>query len=324
MTASDMHTRAMLAKLSIRAWSARKYDRKITAETNEAHGATSDAGRYNKMLLPGDAPTYKALCQHISALRLTHYAQSLAWSDEGWRLLPVKNYQNYTDALRTGQHEFNRLLSEFLADYPALRSEARARLNGMYNDEDYPSDLASKYDFAIEFAPVPCGSDFRVTLSDEEIAVIAARTEERVKQAFADAHIDACKRLYDAVARIRERLTGIDVCSNCDGKGITIETRKRPDKGQTVTCWICDGKGQTESTFRDSLITNARELCDVLTRLNVANDAKLDTLRHEVELLATAEPQTLRDVPQVRNDTAERAETILAAMRATYGGAVIA
>ena len=288
MTASDMHTRAMLAKLSIRAWSARKYDKKITAETNEAHGATSDAGRYNKMLLPGDAPTYKALCQHISALRLTHYAQSLAWSDEGWRLLPVKNYQNYTDALRTGQHEFNRLLSEFLADYPALRSEAKARLNGMYNDEDYPSDLASKYDFAIEFAPVPCGSDFRVTLSKEEIDIIAARTEERVSQAFKDAHIDACKRLYDAVARIRERLSSPD------------------------------------AIFRDSLITNARELCDVLTRLNVANDAKLDTLRHEVELLATAEPQTLRDVPEVRNDTAERAETILAAMRATYGGAVIA
>jgi hypothetical protein len=288
MTASDLHTRAMLVKLSISAWSARKYDRKITQETNEAHGATADAGRYNKHLMPSDAPTYKALNAHISALRLTHYAQSLAWSDEGWRLLPVKNYQSYQDAIRAGQHTFNQLLSEFLADYPALKDEARRRLNGMYSEDDYPANLASKFSFAVEFAPVPSGSDYRVTLSQEEIEIIAARTDERAKQAFADAQADACKRLYDAVAKIHERLA------------------------------------QPEAIFRDSLIDNARELCGVLSRLNLADDPKLEELRRETELLASTAPQTLRDLPHVRTDTATRAQSILDAMKATYGSAVIA
>jgi hypothetical protein len=126
-----------------------------------------------------------------------------------------------------------------------------------------------------------------VTLSQEEIAVIAGRTEERVAQAFKDAQADAVKRLYDAVARIRERLASPD------------------------------------AIFRDSLIENARELCGVLSRLNLADDAKLEELRRETELLAVTNPQTLRDLPEVRNDTANRAQSILDAMKATYGGSVI-
>ena len=133
----------MLVHLKLEAWSARKYDRKVTQETNDAHGATADAGRYNKHLMPADAATYKALTQHIGALRLTNYAQTLPWSDEGWRLLPVKNYQNYTDTIRAGQHTFNRLLSEFVADYPALRAEAarplRARRRMRYGACMMPS-----------------------------------------------------------------------------------------------------------------------------------------------------------------------------------------
>ena len=287
MNSQELHTRAMLVHLKLEAWSARKYDRKVTQETNDAHGATADAGRYNKHLMPADAATYKALTQHIGALRLTNYAQTLPWSDEGWRLLPVKNYQNYTDTIRAGQHTFNRLLSEFVADYPALRAEAARRLNGMYSEDDYPSDLAGKYSITVEYAPVPAGSDFRVTLSQEEINVIAARTEERVKAAFESAQADAVRRLYDAVAKIQERL-------------------QVPD-----------------AIFRDSLIENARELCGVLSNLNLADDPKLEELRRQTELLAVTAPQTLRDLPHVRQDTADRAQGILDAMVSTYGKGVL-
>lgn len=288
MTASDMHTRAMLVSLRISAWSARKYDRKVSQDTATAHGTTLDAGRYNKHLLPGDAGSYKALVSHVANLRVSHYAQTLAWSDDGWRLLPVKNYSAYTDMLRQGFHTADTLLSEFCTEYPSLQNDARRILNGMYSDTDYPSNIRSRYGWSVEYAPVPCGTDFRVTLAAGEIEAIAARTEERVKQAFSDAQQDAVKRLADCLSRIHERLA------------------------------------QPNAIFRDSLIGNARELCDVLTRLNLTGDAQLEALRRQTEILAASDPQTLRDNPDVRVSTANEAQSILDAMTATYGKGIFA
>lgn len=314
-----MNTRAILVSLSISAWSARKYDKKVTKDTNEAHNASHDAGRYNKMLLPGDASTYKALAQHIAAARLRHTEQTLPWSDEGRRILPIKNFDKYTDITRADQHKFNSLLNDFWHDYPRLREDAKAKLNGMYLESDYPEDVRGRYSFKVVIDPVPTGSDYRVALPQDDIDHIAATTEERVKQAFADAQADAVKRLYSVVEKIRERLTTKNTCTNCGGKGEAVETRKGPEKGTTVPCWICEGVGKTNAEYRDTLITNARELCDILTRLNVADDPNLEKARAEVELLAITEPQILREDEKARTNTAKRAQDILDAMTATYG-----
>jgi hypothetical protein len=286
MANDTLLSRAMLASLRISSWSARKYDKKVTKETNLAHGADEDAGRYNKMLLPGDASSYKALASHIAATRVLHYEQTLAWSDDGWRLLPIANYTKYTDKLRAAKHTYDSLLGDFLADYPALQQAARIKLNGMYRDEDYPSNLASKYGFGIEYNPVPAGGDFRVELSQDEIDIIATRTESRIKNAFEDAHKDAVKRLYDCVSRIHERLA------------------------------------QPEAIFRDSLISNATELTDVLSRLNISNDVNLESLRRATASLATVSPDILRNDAVTRIQTANDAQSILDTMLNVYGKAV--
>ena len=285
---SNLISRAMLASLRISSWSGAKFDRKVTEETNTAHGAASDAGRYNKKLLPSGDNSFKKLTSHIAAVRVLHAAQTLAWSDDGWRLLPVANYQRYTDKLRDAKHVYDSLLADFLADYPQLRQDARVKLNGMYRDDDYPDDVAAKYDFAIEYSPVPSGGDFRVELSQAEIDVIATRTESRVKTAFEDAHRDAVKRLYKCVASIHERLASPD------------------------------------AIFRDSLINNATELCDVLTRLNISGDANLETLRKQTDALATVQPATLRNDTVTRIQTANAAQGILDSMMSVYGKGIAA
>ena len=108
----NLISRAMLASLRISSWSARKYDKKVTEDTNAAHGADKDAGRYNKMLLPGDASSYKALTSHLAAVRQLHYAETLPWDDSGRRLLPMANYQHYTDVMRNARHTADALLAE--------------------------------------------------------------------------------------------------------------------------------------------------------------------------------------------------------------------
>jgi hypothetical protein len=285
ITPTSIHSRAMLVSLRLSAWTARKYDKKITQETNSAHGAVADAGRYNKMLLPGDCASYKALNQLIGNTRTEHYQNTLAWSDEGWRLLPTANYQEYSGFTRKRKAEFTTLLDEFLQEYPTLRDSAKIRLNGMYKEEDYPtiSQIRNKFGFYLDFSPLPAQGDFRVDLPSEDIRRIESAMQDRVALATSDAMKDAWQRLQDCVKHIHDRMS-------------------TPD-----------------AIFRDSLIYNARELCDVLGRLNVTGDTQLEAFRAEVEeSLAANDPDTLRENDSLREDTAVLADDILTRMSAFY------
>jgi hypothetical protein len=280
--ATSIHSRALLVWLRISTWSARKYDKGITAEINARHNATSDAGRYNKLLLPGDAKAYKALVAIAGSIRTQHYSNTLAWSDEGWRLLPTANYATYTAWLRKQQNAFAIALDEFASDYPALRAQASRLLNGMYSDADYPDvqDLRSRFALAVSYQPVPAQGDVRVDLGADQIAIIESAIGEQTQRAVHDAMRDAWGRLHDVVSKIADRLS------------------------------------QPEAIFRDSLITNADDCCDVLQRLNVTDDPDLEAMRQRVKReLTRYSPETLRDVPSHRQQTADRAASILTAMQ---------
>ena len=67
--------------------------------------------------------------------------------------------------------------------------------------------------------------------------------------------------------------------------------------------------------FRDSLITNIQDLVDLLPRLNLTGDPRLEDLRREVaDKLLGYEPEALRRDQFARQETAQAAEKILAAM----------
>lgn len=285
MSDTTIHNRAMLVSLRLSAWTARKYDKGISNKVAKDFNAQSDAGRYNKMLIPSDAISYKALNQLIGKIRTDYYANTLAWSDEGWRLLPTANYQQFADFTRKAKAEFNALLNDFLAEYPALKENAKMRLNGMYQESDYPtvSQIAGKFGFYLDFSPLPAQGDFRLDLPSDELARLEADKQAQVKGAIDGAMSDAWNRLYTCVKHIHERLS------------------------------------QPDAIFRDSLISNAAELCDILTRLNVTGNPDLENLRAEVEgYIASQDADTLREDDQAREDVATLADDILSRMAAFY------
>jgi hypothetical protein len=286
VTTSTLHSRAMLVKLSISTWTARRFDKLITAEVNESHGASEDAGRYNKHLLSGES--FKAVSKIASDTRTAHYANTLAWTDEGWRLLPTANWQTYTDLTRALRSQFDAALSDFVTEYPRLKELARTRLNGMYKDSDYPAphQMRDKYKFSVDFSPIPSAGDFRLDLPQSQIDVLEAQIEDRVTVATSEAMREIWDRLYDTVEAMKERL------------------------------------GKPGAIFRDSLVYNARELTELLKRLNVTGDANLEAMRVAVrDGLTLADPQTLRTDSVVRAETAQKATQILSAMSSAFGTA---
>jgi len=287
MTTTDtaIHTRALLVWLQISTWSARKYDRSVSNKVNRDAGASDDAGRYNKLLLPGDASSYKTLITLLGSLRAWHYNETLAWSDEGNRLLTTANFTHYADTLRQKSAEIDRAIDAFVDDYPALRTAAALKLQGLYKPEDYPdvSDIRGKFGVKVSYNPVPIASDIRVNLAADQIAAIEASINDNNRSAVDTAMADCWQRLHTVVAAVATKLA------------------------------------DPTAIFRDSLIGNASELCDVLKRLNVTDDPDLESMRATVlHQIASMAPQTLRDSKHARQDTADKAKAILDSMAAFY------
>lgn len=283
MSTINIQSEAVLVSLRISTWTARKYDRKVTDKVNKDHGAVADAGRYNKHLLPGDNETYKALVSHMSGARQRHYDQTLAWDDSGRRLLPHANNAAYRDFIADIKNVFNNnLYPAFRAAYPDLKDNARRLLNGMFVEDDYPtlSELDRKFSIAVDYEPVP-RSDYKTTeLSRPVIEEMERRHAEREQRLIETAVGDAWQRLYTCVESLQERLA------------------------------------TPNAIFRNSLIVNLRDCCDVLSRLNVTHDPQLEKLRQTaLDNIARYEPDTLRDNERTRATVARVAGSLMTEIR---------
>ncbi len=276
---NGLSEKAMLVKLSITKWSARKYDRKISREVADKYGTDQDRGRYNKVLVAHEH--LQAIQKAESAARTFNYENTLPWKDDGARILPSNNYMDYTGEIRALKSQFESQVRDFIQIYPALVDQARLDLNGLFDPADYPdpTTIGRKFAFEVEVDPLPTAADFRVTLQAGEVDRIKAEIAGRLKEAQAEAMADLFNRLHEVVKHMAGKLS---------------------DK---------------EAIFRDSLITNIQDLVDLLPRLNLTGDPHLETLRREVEAkLLGYEPDTLRKNPFARQETAQAASDILTAM----------
>ncbi len=281
---NKIQNKALLVYLNVRGWSARRYDRKVSNKTTSDHGASREAGRFNKFLLP-NCKSFKALERLSGSIRQQHYDRTLAWSDDGWRLLPSASYFDYTDWFRQQSAKFQSAVGEFVEEYRTFDAISRQALGTMHNDQDYPAveKVRSKWGLDYEVRPIPLSGDIRVELSPEDIAEIESSMQNRVEGHLAEAVKDTWERLHSQVSHMAERLSG-------------------------------------DNIFRDSLIENARELCASLKTLNVIEDPKLEEMRARVEAeLTKHEPDMLRDNKAVRGQVAQSAEDILTAMKEVYG-----
>lgn len=273
---STLQNSAMLATLTISQWTNRKHDKSVSKEVEQQHQA-KDAGRYNKMLI--DKAALDPISKIASAARMYHYKVTLPWGDNGDRLLPATLFMPYTDTMRQYKNEFAARVATFVRDYPLLVNDARTRLGTMYDAMDYPlaSDIADKFAIETEFTPIPTAADFRVNLNQEYVDSIKTDITQKMAARQADAVKHCWQRIREVVEHLEERLSDKD------------------------------------KTFRDSLISNAVELIDILPALNITGDTELERTAAEVKAILVA-PERLRADEGLRADTAARAAAILASL----------
>jgi homoserine kinase len=76
---------------------------------------------------------------------------------------------------------------------------------------------------------------------------------------------------------------------------------------------MADKLSTPDAVFRDSLVTNLSDLCDLIPALNFSGDSELATLAEATRAkLAGIDPQKLRDDFKVRGQIAGEAGALLA------------
>lgn len=280
----NLNDRALLVTLNIGGWAGRKLDKQVTKDVARSNGVSTSAGRYNKSLLP-NCGLLEDIHGMAGAIRTEFYDNTLAWGIEGTFILPTNNYLGFTTHFRRRKTEWFSLVDQFDNEYLTLKDKAKQDLGPLYSESDYPAagDIRHKFYMDMRFFPVP-SSDFRVQIASDELARIRLDVEEQVKTAQAVAMKDLWNRVYTKVEHIAQKLA--------DPKAI----------------------------FRDSMIDNARDLCELLPRLNFSDDPQLETLRQEIEAKLLKNPEVLRLHPEIRRDTAAEAKAIMDKMSAIMGG----
>lgn len=276
-------TSAMMVELNISCWTARKLDKRVSEEVDSAKNTKVKAGNYHKHLLAGN-PHHEAVVRYAASCRLWNTQQTIPWSDSGPRIVTMENLFNggYKQELDNRKAEFQRLTDVFMGVYPTLISAAAFQLGDLFNREEYPDpeEVARKFKFNYTLTPIPTAGDFRIDIGEQAKAELVAQYESAFNERLNNAMRDVWDRLYDCLKHMSERLA-----SDEEGK---------------------------RKLFHGTLLTNARELIDLLAKLNVTQDARLEEARRDLQsALLNTEIDTLKESDYVRENVKQKVDAIL-------------
>ena len=270
----------MLVDLNMSTWTGRKLDKKVSDEIDVSKGTKAKAGNYNKKLLAG-SDKLEQIQKVVTAVRTWHYQQTLPWSDGGSRLLPMINFFDYKQTLNNFEKQFYDAVDSFLIEYPQLVSSSAFTLGGMFDRNEYPTadDLRNKFNFKFVFIPVPDKGDFRIDVEQQAKTELQQQYEQYFQDKLNTAMKESWDRLHTVLTHISERLDYTD------------DSKKK---------------------FWDSTITNATDLCALLTGLNITKDPKLELAREMLEkALKGVAPDDVRESQAIRSSVKTKVDAIL-------------
>jgi hypothetical protein len=286
---SLLSERCMLAKARVGTWSGTLYDPNVTEEVREHHAAEQGAGRYNKQIVA--RKFLHPVTSKVSAATRAHRVLTLPWADDGPRILSNQAYNIWAQQMRLARQDIQATAKDVASKRGEMMAEARQRLKGMFNDDEYPSaeEIEQKFYLDTEIMPMPEAQDFRAQLSDEAVKGIVKDIERRSKEHLEAAVADIYTRVGTCVGRMVERLKGYEPATDEEG---------------------------AKYNFKDSLIYNIKEVADLIPMLNVTADPKLDALGKQlVDDLVQHSPEELKANPKLRAQTAKKADAIYAKVK---------
>lgn len=198
--------------------------------------------------------------------------------DGGLRILPSAMFMKYSEEMRKAIAKYEEALEAFLREYPTLVDRAKKRLGDLLKDKRLPDIHEIKHRFRIrqDILPIPSAGDFRCNLSDDQVDMIHKRVASSIESMTEKAVASIWQQLAAFIEKIEE-------------------TMKQPKK-----------------VFRDSLISNLKDFCELIPKMNLTDDNKLEMLRKEViAKLTELKPIDLRESKADRKKAHKSAKEIM-------------
>jgi len=279
--APSLASSAMLTELNISVWTGRKKDRRESKTVADQNYADNGVVSVNKMLL-GDCDKLKAINELRGKIRNhIHYPMTMPWSDSGLRLLPTAVYFDYNQQMGEAINAFDALVDEFIDDYDFAVSRAQAKLGNLFVRDDYPTSeqIRNKFGVSVNYTPLPDAGDFRVDIGNEASEQLKSEYDKFYSDQLSKAMGDVWKRMHTALTNMSEKLT--------------------------------DSNGKKQ-VFRDTLVSNALSMVDLLSTCNVTGDSQMEAMRQRLEsTLRGVTPEGLRDDEFLRAETKSKVDDIL-------------
>jgi hypothetical protein len=282
--------KAVLAALHISRWNERRVDRKVTDEVHQRHSAERNTGKYIKRLVSEEAT--ETISSLTADARHYHLRHTLPWLDGGTRILPSTLYMDYAKEMQERRQKFDEAVRTFIKGYPDFVADAKKRMNGMFDEADYPraEQLDAYFSFIVKVLPCPDAGDFRCELDKDTLAGLKSEAKNNIQDLYEGAVRSVAERVLEVVGHMAGRLKDYKPAS---------------------------GKKKAENFFRDSLVGNVRELVTLLPAFNMGDDAKFGAIIKAVEKdLCKVEAEDLRNDDQIRERTRIAAEKVLKSVNA--------
>jgi hypothetical protein len=272
----------VLVEMNISVWTANRLDKAATTDLISRNNATAvDAAQVRKNLMAGTT-LRKNIADYAAGCRLWHNTRTLPWADKGPRILPTSLFMDYKAELNVRRETFLKMVSEFQVQYPALVQTAANYMGTLHDPADYPpvEEVMQKFGFKTVFSPVPESGDFRLDIPQQEL--------EDVRRSYDDAFDN---RLAEAMRTPWEQLHKML-------SGMSLK--------------LAEGDEETKRRWHDTFLTNAHELCAMLTHLNITKDPKLEAARRQLEsALVGADIDDIKENEGTRADLKAKLDTIL-------------
>lgn len=238
--------RAMILKLSMSKWGARKADNSLAQEIDTKHDGNGIASVSKNLM---KSPALEDIKTKMGQIRRYVMENSLPYGDNARRVITVELYYDIRANLEKLTEEANEIIRAFYRSYLDQIKNEKKRLGDTFDDSEYPplEKIMRKFGVYYQFLPITREEDFRFDLDNEEIKRIAGDFITDKENQYKEAITESWNRLYTVIKKAAETLD------------------------------------DPEAKFKNSLIDNIRKTTAILHKLNFNNDKSLGEMLVNVE-----------------------------------------
>ncbi len=275
---------AMIVSLNITRYGGEKIDKKASEEICETNKADYDSGKFIKKLFQDN----KALdATRKIASKARHESKKLTLPYKvGEDLLGIEMYEKHGNMMREFHNDFMMAVDVFCDEIKKDKERQKVNLGSLFNEDDYPDvdSIRSQFTFTVQYETISDCQNFDKLGLGKLIGDAMQIQNNRIDKA-----------VMSMFKRIEKYL-----------ENFADKTEKYQPKTEG---------SRVKNEFRDTLITNLRDLCTNLPMMNITKNEKITELCEDINhLIKGLDIGTLRDDDVVRNNASKQAKDILAKM----------